>query len=146
MRTAIFPGSFDPFTIGHLDIVRRALGVFDTVVIAIGVNSAKCGSATAQERLEAIRHAARTLPGAEVIIYSGLTVDAAKEAGACAIVRGVRSVADFEYERNLADLNRRISGIDTVFFTSDPRYADISSSAVRELRAYGHDVSGFLPS
>ncbi len=145
VRTAIFPGSFDPFTRGHMDIVERGLKIFDRIVIAVGINSSKKGGAPTAERVQSIRNAVKALPGADVIEYSGLTVDAAKECGACAILRGIRSVADFEYERNLADLNRAISGIDTVMLCADPALAAVSSSAVRELRSYGHDVSRFLP-
>ncbi|MDE5687842.1 MAG: pantetheine-phosphate adenylyltransferase [Paramuribaculum sp.] len=145
VTTAIFPGSFDPFTLGHLDIVERALRIFGRVVIAVGINSAKQSDASVAQRIDDIRKAVAPLPGAEVMSYSGLTVDAARECGAVAIVRGIRSVADFEYERNLADLNRRIAGIDTVMLAADPSLAAVSSSAVRELKRYGYDVSEFLP-
>ncbi len=144
-RSAIFPGSFDSFTRGHMDIVERGLKIFDRIVIAVGINSSKKGGAPSAERVQSIRNAVKALPGADVIEYSGLTVDAAKECGACAILRGIRSVADFENERYLADLNRPISGIDTVMQCADPALAAVSSSAVRELRSYGHDVSRFLP-
>lgn len=145
VTTAIFPGSFDPFTLGHLDIVGRALRIFGRVVIAVGINSAKHSDTSVEQRIADIRKAVEGLPGAEVMAYSGLTVDAARECGASAIVRGIRSVADFEYERNLADLNRRIAGIDTVMLAADPALAALSSSAVRELKRYGYDVAEFLP-
>ncbi|MDE5745924.1 MAG: pantetheine-phosphate adenylyltransferase [Paramuribaculum sp.] len=144
-RIAIFPGSFDPFTKGHLDIVERGLKLFDKIVIAVGVNSSKIGVTPATERIRFISDAIASLKNVEVIEYTGLTVDAAKACDACAILRGIRSVADFEYERNLADLNRSISGVDTVMLCADPTLAALSSSAVRELRSYGHDVTPFLP-
>ena len=144
-RIAIFPGSFDPFTKGHLDIVERGLKLFDKIVIAVGINPSKHNGTPATERLRSISDAVVSLKNVEVIEYTGLTVDAVKACGACAILRGIRSVADFEYERNLADLNRAISGIDTVMLCADPALAALSSSAVRELRSYGHDVTPFLP-
>lgn len=145
LRVAIFPGSFDPFTKGHLDIVERGLKMFDKIVVAVGVNSTKSGSTPVAERIDAIRKAIAPTGKVEVIDYQGLTIDAAKACGACAIIRGIRSVADFEYERNLADVNRAISGIDTVMLCADPSLAAVSSSVVRELKSYGHDVTPFLP-
>lgn len=145
LRVAIFPGSFDPFTKGHLDIVERGLKMFDKIVVAVGVNYTKSGSTPVAERIDAIRKAIAPTGKVEVIDYQGLTIDAAKACGACAIIRGIRSVADFEYERNLADVNRAISGIDTVMLCADPSLAAVSSSVVRELKSYGHDVTPFLP-
>ncbi len=142
---AIFPGSFDPFTLGHLNIVERGLQMFDKIVIAVGVNSAKKETTPVKQRIEAIARATSEMTGVEVTSYDGLTVDAARACGAKTILRGVRSVADFEYERNLADLNRAIAGIDTAIICADPALAAISSSAVRELKYYGHDISGFIP-
>lgn len=144
-RIAIFPGSFDPFTRGHLDIVERGLGIFDRIIVAVGVNSSKQGASSTADRIAAITRAVARMNNVDVIEYSGLTVDVAKKYGACAILRGIRSVADFEYERNLAELNRKISGIETVMLCADPALAALSSSAVRELRSLGHDVSPFLP-
>lgn len=144
-RIAIFPGSFDPFTRGHLDIVERGLDIFDRIIVAVGVNSAKQGASSTADRIAAITRAVARMNNVDVIEYSGLTVDVAKKYGACAILRGIRSVADFEYERNLAELNRKISGIETVMLCADPALAALSSSAVRELRSLGHDVSPFLP-
>lgn len=143
-RTGYYAGSFNPFTVGHLSVVERAAGLFDRVVIGVGYNAAK-GVTPSSERLDAIRKAVSHLPGVTVETYGTLTVEAAKAAGAGWLVRGVRSVADFEYERNLADLNRRISGLETVLLPALPELGCVSSSAVRELQAYGVDVSDMLP-
>lgn len=145
MTTALFPGSFDPFTIGHLDILRRARAIFPRVVVSIGINTAKTSAADAESRIEAIRRATAAMDGVEVMTWEGLTVDAARAVGATVIVRGIRSSADFEYERPIAELNRRISGIDTLFLPADPALAAISSSAVRELQRFGYDTKEFLP-
>lgn len=144
-RTAIFPGTFDPFTLGHASIVARALTLFDEVVVAVGENLAKRPRAGAAERC---RRIARLYAGerrVRCVAYEGLTADLAERFGACVLVRGVRSVRDFEYERDLADINRQIAGLETVLLCSEPRYAALSSGAVRELEAWGRDVSGFLP-
>lgn len=144
-RTALMPGSFNPFTIGHMDILRRSLAMFDRVVVSVGVNRAKTTDAEIDTRLDAIRCAVASLPEVEVMAWEGLTVDAARSVGAVAMVRGVRSVADFDYERGLAELNRRISGIDTVLLVASPELSAVSSSAVRELASFGYDVKEFLP-
>jgi len=144
-RTILFAGSFDPFTRGHQSLVDRALPLCDRLVIAIGHHPSKAGSSDISERLDAIRRLYAGDPRVEAVAYSGLTVDACRQYGAGWMLRGVRSVADFEYERNLADINRAISGIDTLILFSLPELAAISSSAVRELRSYGRDVSQFLP-
>lgn len=142
----LFAGSFDPFTVGHASLVERALPLCSSLVIAIGVNSSKGAlQVSADERLEAIRSLYADEPKVSVVTYSGLTVDAASEHGADALLRGVRSVADFEYERNLADINRRIVGLETVLLFSTPELAAVSSSVVRELAAYGYPISDFLP-
>lgn len=144
MRIGIFPGSFDPFTVGHDNIVRRALPLFDKLVIGVGINEHKQCMAHAQERVEHIAAVYADEPRIEVRAYSGLTTDFAKGEGAQHIVKGVRSVRDFEYEREQADINRSISGIETVLLFSDPRYASVSSSMVRELMHFGKDVSEFV--
>lgn len=142
--TAVFPGSFNPFTIGHKSIVDRALGIFDRVVVAVGHNIDKPGDDIAR-RIEAIRRAFRDNSRVEVTSYSGLTAEFVKRIEASAILRGVRNIADFEYERNLADVNKEILGVETVLMFSLPEYSYISSSMVRELAANGHDVSSLLP-
>ncbi len=145
-RIALYPGSFDPFTLGHLSIAERALKLFDRLVIAIGYNIAKKPHGPGEERLEAIRSCFPSEPRVEVARYDGLTVDFARKIGACAIVRGIRGAADFEYEKTLADVNRDLDPeIETVFLPALPQLAHISSSAVRELQAYGHDASRYLP-
>lgn len=144
-RTVLFPGSFAPFTVGHASLVERALGLFDTVVIAVGFNSSKQSASSVDERVEAIKSVYASESRVRVIAYSGLTVDACRAQGAAWMLRGVRSVADFEYERNLADVNRMVSGIETVILFTLPEYAAVSSSVVRELEANGYDVARFLP-
>lgn len=145
-RVALFAGSFNPFTRGHASVVERALPLFDRIIIAVGVNAAKeADEAAAAARADAIR---RLYEGrnVEVISYSGeLTVDVAARTGARWLLRGVRSVKDFEYERDLADINRKLSGIETVLLYSLPEHAAISSSVVRELQSYGRDVADMLP-
>lgn len=145
-RVAVFPGSFNPFTIGHASVVQRALSFFDHIVIAVGVNVAKPGSdVLARENADAITRLYNKSPRVSVVIWDGLMVDLARSKGACAFVRGVRNSTDFEYERTMADVNRRISGIDTILLPTLPQYADISSSTVRELQSFGLDVSEMLP-
>ncbi|HIR37851.1 MAG TPA: pantetheine-phosphate adenylyltransferase [Candidatus Limisoma gallistercoris] len=142
---ALFPGSFDPYTIGHYSIVERALPLFDKIVIAVGVNRNKQSLMSEEKRVEAIRSLYEDNDKVEVISYDGLTVDAAKKYGARFLLRGVRQVADFEYERNLAEVNRNISGLETILLYTLPEYAHISSSIVRELASYGKDVANLLP-
>lgn len=145
MPTALFAGSFDPFTIGHKSIVDRALPMFDRIVIGIGINSAKSGWLPVEERLQRIRQIYAGNPKVEVITFNGLTVDAARSCGAQFLLRGVRSTIDFEYERNLADINRNLSGVESVLIYALPELAAISSSMVRELASFGVDVTPYLP-
>lgn len=146
MTTVFFSGSFNPFTRGHASIVSRALTIFDKVVIGIGINAAKADSRQRAEDARArIMDIYRSDSRVEVATYSCLTVDAAAQHGAKALLRGVRSVADYEYERSMADLNRRLSGMETLLLFAEPELEYISSSAVRELQSYGRDVSDMLP-
>lgn len=145
MRTAIFPGTFDPFTIGHDALVRRVLQFVDELYIAIGINTAKQTMFTLEERMERIATLYKDEPRIHVVSYEGLTTDLAQSTGAQFIIRGVRSTIDFEYERNIADVNRMLTGIDTLLLISEPQYAAISSSMVRELAHFGKDVSNYLP-
>lgn len=144
-RTAVFPGTFDPFTIGHAALVRRALPLVDTLYIGIGINGGKHTMLTADERVERIKQLYKDEPRICVMKYEGLTTDFAQSIGAQFIIRGVRSTIDFEYERNIADVNRMLTGIDTLLFISEPEYAVVSSSVVRELAHFGKDISAYLP-
>ena len=145
-RIALFPGSFDPFTKGHKNIVERTLqSVADTVIIAIGNNCEKKCMQTVEERVESIQRVFKGNDKVRVVAYEGLTIDFAKSINADFIVRGVRSIKDFEYEREIAEVNRKLSGIETILLYTEPEYASISSSIVRELMSYGKDVSQFLP-
>lgn len=144
-RTAVFVGSFDPFTIGHDSIVRRALPLFHRLVIGVGVNIGKNCMLSPEERVDAIRRLYRAEPRVSVEQYSGLTVDFAATVGAQFIVKGVRTVNDFEAERAQADINRRLTGIETVLLFALPGMESVSSSVVRELMHYGRDCSMFLP-
>ncbi len=144
-RVALFPGSFDPFTRGHESIVRRALPLFDKFVIAIGVNADKHAFMTMEQRKAWIERVFKDDPRVEVITYSGMTVDVAREVGAEFIVRGVRLIQDFENEKHLAEVNRDLTGIETILLYTLPEYSHISSSIVRELARYGQDVSKYLP-
>ena len=145
MRKGLFPGSFDPFTLGHADIVERALGLFDEVVIAVGYNEQKAGWMPVEERVAAIKKLYVDEPRIKVESYTGLTVDFAQAKGISAIVRGVRTTKDFEFEMQLADMNRRLTGIETILLPASPELASLSSCLVRELAHFGHDVSAFLP-
>ena len=145
MKTGLFAGTFDPFTIGHASVVRRALLLFDRVVVGVGVNDSKHPEASAEQRVEAIRQLYADDDRVEVVAYSGLTVDLARECGATFIVKGVRSVRDYENEREQADVNRRLSGIDTVLLLAEPGLESVSSSTVRSLRSFGRDITEFLP-
>lgn len=145
MNTILFPGSFDPFTVGHQSLVDRVLPLFDRVVIAVGVNSGKRSGDSAGNRIAEIERLYAGEPKVRVISYEGLTVDTCRREGAHWMLRGVRSAIDFEYERNLADINRRISGVETMLLFTLPEYAAVSSSVVRELSSYGYDVGEFLP-
>jgi len=145
MKKAIFPGSFDPFTIGHYDIVKRGLSLFDEIVIGIGRNSTKKETFPIREREEAIRKIFKDEPRVHVQIYDCLTVDFAREVGAQFILRGVRCVQDFEYERNMAEANKALGDFETILLYTRPEYAHISSSLVRDLYSYNKDVSAFVP-
>lgn len=145
MKTGIFTGSFDPFTVGHDDIVRRALPLFDRIVIGVGYNERKKTMLTPDERVAAIATLYAGEPRIEVRSYSDLTVDFARREQAGFIIKGVRSVKDFEYEREQADINRRIGGVETVLLYAAPQFESVSSSMVRELMHFGCDVSEFLP-
>lgn len=147
MKTGVFVGSFDPFTVGHDSIVTRALPLFDRLVIGVvGDQVHKPDMPSAEERMKAIQELYKDEPAIEVKPYYGLAVDFAKAEGAHYIIKGVRSVKDFEYEREQADINRQISGgIETLLLFAEPELASVSSSMVRELKHFGVDVSPYLP-
>ena len=146
MRTGIFVGSFNPFTVGHDSIVTRALPLFDRLVIGVvGDQVHKPDMPTAEVRIKAISELYEGEPRIEVKPYYGLAVDFAKQEGAHYIIKGVRSVKDFEYEREQADINRMLSGIETILLYSEPQYSSVSSSMVRELEHFGVDTTIFLP-
>ena len=148
-KVGIFVGSFNPFTIGHDSIVKRALPLFDRLVIGVvGDHVSKPGLTPATERMEVIAHLYRNEPRIEVKPYYGLAVEFARSVGARFIVKGVRSVKDFEYEREQADINRQITDgeIETILLYSEPQLSSVSSSMVRELQHFGVDVSAYLPS
>ena len=130
-RIALFPGSFDPFTIGHASLVSRGLQLVDEIIIAIGINDQKKGFFPLEKRLDAIRELYKEEPRVQVTSYQSLTVDFAEQMGAGFILRGIRSTLDFEYEKNIADLNRQLKGIETLILFTEPEYASISSSVVR---------------
>lgn len=145
MKRAIFPGSFDPFTIGHYSIVQRGLQLFDEIVIGIGVNQNKKTLFSTDQRQEMIRQAFADEPRVKVQIYNSLTVDFAQQVDAGYILRGLRTVADFEYERSIADANNKLTGIETVILFTEAQYAFISSTTVRDLIAYGKSIQALLP-
>ena len=145
MKRAIFPGSFDPFTVGHYDIVALGLQLFDEIVIGIGRNSTKKETFPIRSREEAIRKIFADEPRVKVAIYDCLTVDFAKEQEAQFILRGIRCVSDFEYERNMAEANKQLGGVETIILYTRPEYAHVSSTLVRDLYAYNKDVSQFVP-
>ncbi len=144
-KTAIFPGSFDPFTKGHEALVRRGLLFLDEIIVAIGSNDSKKTMHSLEDRVVALEKVFAAEPRVKVMTYSGLTVDFAAEQDSKIILRGIRTTTDLEFEKQIADINRKISGIETVLLITEPEYAHISSTIVRELIRFGRDVSEFLP-
>lgn len=146
IKTAVYPGSFDPVTKGHLDVLERASKMFDRVIIAVLKNSAKKSFLPVKDRVKLIKDATEHLENVEVDSFEGLTVEYAKSKGARFLIRGLRAVSDFEYELQLCQTNSAIApDIDTVFLTTKPKYNFISSSIVKELSDFGEDVSKFVP-
>lgn len=144
-KIAIFPGSFDPFTVGHASIVERGLPMFDKIVIGVGINECKRPLYSPEDRVRTISEYYADEPRVSVVSYDDLTIDLARREGAQFILRGLRSVKDFEYERDIAHMNRLLAGVETVLLFTEPHYSSVSSSVVRELIAFGKDVSRFLP-
>ena len=145
MKRAIFPGTFDPFTIGHYSIVLRGLNMFDEIVIGIGHNQSKKTLFSIEKRFEMIEQAFVDQPRIKVQSYDSLTVDFARSVDAGFVLRGLRSVGDFEYERTIADANRKLTGVETVILFTESEYSYISSTVARDLISYGKDISSFLP-
>ena len=145
-RIALFPGSFDPFTAGHLNILRRALTMFDEVVVAVGINQDKRGFFDMDKRVSIIRQATSGMDGVRIIQYDNLTIDTCRQLGIRHIVRGVRNMIDFETERSISDANRRLAPeIETIIIPTAQEFAHISSSAVRDILKHGGDYSAFIP-
>jgi pantetheine-phosphate adenylyltransferase len=144
-KIALFPGTFDPFTIGHLSLVERGLQLVDRIVIAIGVNPNKKTFFSPEQRVEMITFLFDANPRISVQSYTSITVDFAQEVGAQFILRGIRTVNDFEYEKSIADVNRKIAGIETFVLFTEPELTHISSSIVRELLSFGKSVDDFVP-
>ena len=146
MIKAIYPGSFDPITNGHIDVIKRASRIFDQVIIAVSQNVNKKSFLSEQEKIEAINLSLEDLKNVEVIAFDSLLVDFAKKINAQIILRGLRAVSDFEYEFQLAGMNKHLNNsIETIFLTPSEEYANISSSLIKEIYQYGGDISGFVP-
>lgn len=146
LKIAVFPGSFDPFTVGHQDIVQRALPMYDKIIIAIGYNSNKNGFFTLEDRTKWIKKAFENESKVEVSSYQGLTVDYCNKVGANFILRGLRTASDFEYERAIAQMNKKMHDhIESVFLLTAPEHTPISSTIVRDILRHGGDASEFLP-
>ncbi|MBP8976508.1 MAG: pantetheine-phosphate adenylyltransferase [Bacteroidetes bacterium] len=146
MKTAVYPGSFDPVTFGHIDVIERALKLFDKVIVTVAVNSAKDPLFTVDERLYLLREATKKYKNVEVEAFDGLLVDYVRQRKAIAVIRGLRAMTDFEYELQMALLNRRLySELETVFLMPKEKYTYLSSNFVREIATLGGDVSQFVP-
>ncbi|MEY4051162.1 MAG: pantetheine-phosphate adenylyltransferase [Chitinophagia bacterium] len=145
-RICLFPGTFDPVTLGHIDIIDRSLPLFDKVVVGIGINASKNPMFTADQRKQWFEEIYKAQPKVEVAIYDGLTVKFCQSIGAKFILRGIRYVSDFEYEKTIADANRTMDGhIETIFLTGEPKYTSVASTIVRDIIRNGGDASPFLP-
>lgn len=146
MRICLFPGTFDPLTLGHVDIIDRALPLFDKIVVGIGSNIAKGPMFSTEQRLQWIKEIYAKEPKVEGAAYDGLTVEFCKKIGAHFILRGIRYVSDFEYEKTIADANRTLDrSIETIFLTGEPKYTSVASTIVRDIIRNGGDASHFLP-
>jgi pantetheine-phosphate adenylyltransferase len=145
-RICLFPGTFDPVTLGHVDIIDRALPLFDKIIVGIGLNTSKAPMFSAEKREQWINEIYKNEPGVEGAIYEGLTVEFCKKIGAHFILRGIRYVSDFEYEKTIADANRTLdNSIETIFLTGEPKYTSVASTIVRDIIRNNGDASHFLP-
>jgi len=146
MRICLFPGTFDPLTLGHVDIINRAIPLFDKIIVGIGLNTSKAPMFSAEQRLKWIKEIYKDEERVDAAIYEGLTVDFCKKIGALFILRGIRYVSDFEYEKTIADANRTLDkNIETIFLTGEPQYTSIASTIVRDILKHHGDASPFLP-
>ena len=146
MRICLFPGTFDPVTLGHVDIINRALPFFAALYICIGINAAKSPMFSPEQRMEWFREIYHDEPKVKSVVYEGLTINYCKEIGAKFILRGIRYVSDFEYEKTIADANRTLDkNIETIFLTGEPKYTSVASTIVRDILRNGGDASPFLP-
>lgn len=145
-RICLFPGTFDPLTLGHVDIINRALPLFDKIIVGIGLNAAKAPMFTPEQRLEWIREIYKDEERVEGAVYEGLTINYCKKIGANFILRGIRYVSDFEYEKTIADANRTLDKrIETIFLTGEPKYTSVASTIVRDIIRNGGNAAPFLP-
>ena len=145
-RICLFPGTFDPITLGHVDIINRALPLFDKIFVGIGINTSKSPMFTAEQRMKWVADIYANVPRVESVVYEGLTVNYCKTIHAKFILRGIRYVSDFEYEKTIADANRTLDKqIETIFLTGEPKYTSVASTIVREIIRNGGDASPFLP-
>ena len=146
MKKAIYPGSFDPVTLGHLDIIRRAAAIFDEITVSVLNNKGKSPLFSVQERVKILEEVTKDIPNVKVDSFDGLLVEHAMKSGADVVIRGLRAITDFEYELQLAQTNRKLCDrVDTVFLTTSLDYAYLSSSTVKEVASYGGDISRFVP-
>jgi len=145
MKAALFPGTFDPFTLGHYSLVKRGLGFFDKIIIAVGSNIDKKNMFSSETRINQINACFENEPRVEVCSYDGMTANFARELGIKYIIRGIRNTGDFEYERLLADVNKKIADIETVCMFSEPEFSYVQSNVVRDLLKHNQDVSNFVP-
>ncbi|AVI94442.1 pantetheine-phosphate adenylyltransferase [Oenococcus oeni] len=145
MVKAVFPGSFDPLTFGHLDVISRSALLFDQVIVAVGINTSKTAMFTTEEKITLISNNTKNLKNVSVLPMPGLTFKFVSSVGADVIVRGIRNVRDYEYERDIAEINHRLGNVDTVLLPSKAVYQDISSSNLKEVAKFGADISHFVP-
>jgi pantetheine-phosphate adenylyltransferase len=146
MRRAICPGSFDPVTKGHLDVIERASALFDEVVVAVLINKSKSGLFTVDERMEMLREVTAKCGNVVIDSWHGLLADYCREKSIPAIIKGLRAVSDFDYELQMAQMNHNLTGVETLFISTSPQYSFLSSSLVKEIARFGGDVSAYVPS